>query len=66
MVEKAGNAEAKANLQSPFCIREIDSSYPKGHRPLAKKEDTYQEFRDETSKDKNKAKSHTSISANQT
>ncbi len=64
-MEKASDAEAKANLQPPFYIKEIDSRYPKSHRPLAKKdkEDTYREPRDEASKDK--AKSQTSSSANQ-
>ncbi len=69
MVEKAGDVEAKANLQPPFYIRKIDSKCLKDYRPLAKKdkEDTYWEPRDETSnKDKDKAKSHNfSSSANQ-
>ncbi len=68
MVEKAGNVEIKANLQPPFYIREIDSKCPKAHRLLAKKdkEDTYWEPRNEASnKDKDKAKSHNSSSANQ-
>ncbi len=65
MVEKAGNAEAKANLQPPFYIREIDSRCPKSHRPLTKKEDTYREPCDEASKDKDKVKSQTSSFANQ-
>ncbi len=65
MVKKAGNIKAKANLQPPFYIMEIDSRCPKSHRPLAKKEDTYRESRNEAFKDKNKAKSQTSSSANQ-
>ncbi len=65
MVEKISDVEAKANLQPPFYIRKIDSRYPKGHRPLTKKEDTYWEPRNEASKNKNKAKSQTSSSANQ-
>ncbi len=67
MVEKPGDVEAKANLQPPFYIREIDSRYPKSDRPSAKKdkEDTYQEFRNQASKDKDKAKSHNSSLANQ-
>ncbi len=68
VVEKAGNAEAKANLQSPFYVRDIDARCPKGHRPLSKKnkEDTYREPQSEASKDKDKAKSHSSpTSANQ-
>ncbi len=45
VVEKAGDAEAKANLQPPFYIRDINVRYPKGHRSSAKKdkEDTYRE-----------------------
>ncbi len=67
-MEKAGDVEAKANLQSLFYVRDIDARYPKGHRPSAKKdkEDTYQEPQNEASKDKDKAKSHSSsTSANQ-
>ena len=43
VVEKAGDAKAKANLQPPFYVREINSRCPKSHHPLAKKdkEDTY-------------------------
>ncbi len=69
MVEKTGDVEAKANLQSPFHIREIDSRCPKNHRPLVKKdkEDTYREPRNKASnKDKNQAKSHnSSVATNQ-
>ncbi len=67
VVEKAGDAEAKANLQPPFYVRDIDTRCLKGHRPSSKnKEDTYQEPQSEASKDKDKAKSHSSsISANQ-
>ncbi len=67
-MEKAGDVEAKATLQPPFYIRDINARCPKGHRPSAKKdkEDTYQEPQNEASKDKDKAKSHSSsISANQ-
>ncbi len=62
VVEKAGDAEAKANLQPPFYVREIDASCPNGHRPLAKKdkEDTYLEPQNEASKNNDKAKSHSS------
>ncbi len=65
MVEKAGDDEAKANLQPPFYVRDIDVRCPKGHHSSAKKnkEDTYREACNETSKDK--AKSQTSSSANQ-
>ncbi len=68
MVERGGDVKAKANLQLPFYIREIDFRCPKSYCPLAKKdkEDTYQEPRNEASKDKDKAKSHNSFtSANQ-
>ncbi len=67
VVEKAGNVEAKAYLQPPFYVREIDSRCPKGHCLSAKKdkEDTYRELRDKASKDKDKAKSHNSSLANQ-
>ena len=69
VVENAGDAEGKTNLQPPFYVSEIDSRCPKSHRPSAKKnkEDTYPEPRNEASKDKdkNKAKSQTSSFANQ-
>ncbi len=67
-MEKAGDAEAKANLQPPFYVRDIDARCPKGHRLSAKKdkEDIYQEPQNKASKDKDKAKSHSSsTSANQ-
>ncbi len=67
-MEKAGDVKVKANLQSPFYVRNIDARCPKGHRPSAKKdkEDTYQEPQNEASKDKDKVKPHSSsISANQ-
>ncbi len=61
-MEKAGDVEAKANLQTLFYVRDIDVRCPKGHCPSAKKdkEDTYQEPQSEASKDKDKAKSHNS------
>ncbi len=61
-MEKTGDVEAKANLQLSFYIKDIDTRYPKHHRLSAKKdkEDTYQELQNETSKDKNKAKSYSS------
>ncbi len=67
VVEKAGDAEAKANLQPPFYVRDIDVRCLKGHCPSSKnKEDTYREPQSEASKDKDKAKSHSSsTSANQ-
>ncbi len=64
-MEKAGDVEAKINLQLSFYIRDIDASCPKSHRPSARKdkEDTYWEPQNEVSKDKNKAKSHSSLSS---
>ncbi len=67
-MKKAGDVEAKANLQSPFYVRDIYTRCTKSNRLSAKKdkEDTYQEPQNEASKDKNKAKSHSSsTSANQ-
>ncbi len=66
-MEKAEDVEAKANLQPLFYIRKIDSGCPKSYCLLTKKdkEDTYRELRNETSKDKNKVKSHTPTFANQ-
>ncbi len=67
-MEKAGDVEAKANLQPPFYVRDIDIRCPKGHRPSSKKdkEDTYREPQSEVFKDKDKAKSHnSSTSTNQ-
>lgn len=37
MIEKAGDIEANANLQSPSKARKIDSRYPRDYRPLIKK-----------------------------
>ena len=67
VVEKVGDAKAKANLQPPFYVREIDSKCPKDYRPLVKKnkEDAHWEQHNKVSKDKNKAKSHSPSSANQ-
>ncbi len=64
VVKKARDAEAKANLQPLFYIRDIDAWCPKGHRPSAKKdkEDTFWEPYNEASKDK--AKSQISTFAN--
>ena len=65
MVEKAGDAKAKANLQPLSYVWEIDARSPKGHRPSSKKdkEDTQWEHRDEAPKDK--AKSQTPATTNQ-
>ncbi len=40
---KAGDVEAKVNLQPLFYVRDINTRYPKGHRLSAKKdkEDIY-------------------------
>ncbi len=65
VVEKVSDVEVKANLQPPFYVKEIDFKCPKGHHPSANKEDIYQEPWDEASKNKDKAKSQTSFSANQ-
>ena len=48
-------------------MREIDSRFPKEHRPSVKKDkdNTYWEHHNEASKDKKKAKSHPLSSANQ-
>lgn len=66
MIEKAGNIEAKGNLEPSSYIREIDSRCPKGHRLLIKKnkEVNYGEHRNEVSKDKEKAKYYNPFSAN--
>ncbi len=65
-MEKAGDVEAKANLQPPFYVRDINARCPKGHCPSSKtKEDTYREPQSKDSKHKDKAKSHnSSTSAN--
>ncbi len=67
-MEKVDDAKAKANLQTPFYVRDINVRCPKGHHPSAKKdkEDTYRKPQTEASKDKDKAKSQSSsTSANQ-
>ncbi len=66
-MEKTRDAKAKANLQPPFYVREINIRCPKSHCPLVKKnkENTYWQHRNEASKDKEKAKSYNSSSANQ-
>ena len=67
-MKKAGDVEAKTNLQPLFYIRDIYIRCLKGHCPLVKKdqENTYQEPQNKAFKDKNKAKSHSSsISATQ-
>ncbi len=65
-MEKVGDAEAKANLQPPFYVRDIDARCPKDHRLLAKKdkEDIYQELQNEAS-NKDKAKFNSSTFTNQ-
>ena len=67
-MKKAGDVKAKANLQLPFYVKDINTRCPKDYRPLAEKnkENTYWEPQNKASKDKDKAKSHSSsISANQ-
>ena len=65
MVEKAGDVEAKANLQLPSYVWEIDSRFPKSYCPSSKKDkkDIQQEYYDEASKEK--AKSQTFSTTNQ-
>ena len=68
VVENAVNTKAKAYLQLFFGTKKIDFRYSKKYRPLIKKnkDDIYWEHCNETSnKDKDKAKSHNSFSANQ-
>ena len=68
MVEKAGDIEAKANLQPPFYIRKIDSKCPKSYRPSVKKDkkDANWEYSNTaSSKDNEKAKSHNLSFVNQ-
>ncbi len=68
VVEKAVDIEAKANLQPPFGTKKIDSRYLKGYRPSVKKDknNAYWEHHNKVfNKDKDKAKSHNSSSANQ-
>ncbi len=66
VMEKPSDVEAKANLQPPFYVKDINTKCPKSHCPLAKKDkkDTYWEPRNKTS-NKNKAKSNSSTSVNQ-
>ncbi len=68
MVEKAGDIEAKVNLQPPYYIREIDFRCLKDHYLLVKKDknDTNWEHHNKASnKDKEKAKTYKPSSANQ-
>ncbi len=66
VVGKASDVEAKANLQPPFYVRNIDTRCPKGHRLSVRKDkkDTYWGSHDGVS-NKDKAKSNSSASANQ-
>ncbi len=67
VIEKAINVEVKTSLQSLSGTKEINSKYPRGYRSLVKKDkdNINQEHQDEISnKDKDKAKSHNSSSAN--
>ena len=68
MKGKVVDVEAKAGLQPHSMIREINSRYPKRHRPLVKKnkDNAYWEYRNELfNKDKEKTTSHPSSCANQ-
>ena len=67
-MEKARNAEAKANLYPPFYIKEINSKCPKNYCPLVKKdkEDANWVHRNKVfNKNTKKAKSHNPFFANQ-
>ncbi len=61
-MKKAGDVEAKTNLQPPFYVRDMDAKYPKDYHPSGKKDkkDTYREPQNEASKDEDKAKFHSS------
>ena len=60
VIEKAGDVEAKANLQPLFYVCEIDFRSPQDHRLLSKKDqkNTQQEHHNEAPK--KKAQSQTS------
>ncbi len=62
VVEKSVDAKAKANLQLLPGTRKIDTKYPKGHRPSAKKDKNIatRKHRDDN---KDKAKSHSLFNA---
>ena len=67
-MEKAKDTKAKVNLQLSFYIRKIDCKCPKGYRLLVKnnkKNANWEHYNKASSKDKEKAKSHNSSSANQ-
>ena len=68
MIEKAGDVEAKANLQPPFSVKEIDSKCLKGYCPSVKKDKkdaNWKHYNETSSKDKEKAKFHNLFFANQ-
>ncbi len=67
VVENAGDVKVKANLQLFFYVREIDVRCLKGYCPSVKKDkkNTYWKYYNEAFKDKKKAKSYNSSSANQ-
>ncbi len=67
MIEKAVDTKVKTSLQASSGIRKINSRYLKGYKLLAKKDkdDANRVHQDEApNKDKNKAKSYNSSSAN--
>ncbi len=64
---KASDAKAKANLQPPCYVRQIDSKCPRGYCPSVKinKNNTYWKYRNEAfNKNKVKAKSYNPSFAN--
>ncbi len=65
IVEKAIDIEVKTSLKLPSGTRKIDFRYPKGYRPVVKKDkdNSNQEYRDED-KNKDKTKSHNHFSTN--
>ncbi len=61
MVEKAVNVEAKASLQPPFWIKEIDSRWPKGYRSSVKKDkdnNNWEHRNEDKNKDKTTSQNH--------
>ncbi len=65
LVEKAVDVEAKINLQPLSGTREINSRYPRGHRPSVKKDKDEANREHQNKVPKDKAKFHNSFFANQ-
>ncbi len=63
VVKKTIDVKAKASLQPPFRTNEIDSIYPRGYKPLVKKNKDDANWKHQDG-DKNKAKSHNLFFAN--